>query len=80
MATALPPLDTRFTLGPTITDEQRAFLREHGFVGGYDLGRDYPERSDCMLFCVTEKRTKAEIDALVEALAEVGSQPTLPTE
>lgn len=32
MATALPPLDTKFTLGPTITDEQRAFLRAHGFV------------------------------------------------
>jgi phytanoyl-CoA hydroxylase len=28
----LPPLDTRFTLGPTITDEQRAFLDTHGFL------------------------------------------------
>jgi glycine dehydrogenase subunit 1 len=55
-----------------------ALLREHGIVGGYDLGRDYPELSDCMLFCVTEKRTKSEIDALVEALGEIGGQPVLP--
>src|SRR5262249_10389247 len=26
------PLTTRFTLGTTITPEQRAFLREHGFL------------------------------------------------
>jgi len=26
------PLDTRFTLGPSITDEQRAFLQTHGFL------------------------------------------------
>ncbi len=31
MTTSLP-LSTRFTLGPTITPEQRAFLAEHGFI------------------------------------------------
>jgi phytanoyl-CoA hydroxylase len=30
--TALPPLDTKFTLGPTITPEQRAFLDAYGFL------------------------------------------------
>ena len=49
-------------------------------VGGYRLGRDYPGLSDCMLFCVTERRTRAEIDALAEALGEVGAQPALPTD
>jgi glycine dehydrogenase subunit 1 len=56
------------------------FLRERGMVGGYELGRDYPELSDCMLFCVTEKRTRAEIDALAETLAEIGAQPELPAD
>jgi hypothetical protein len=28
----LPPLDTRFHLGPTITPEQQAFLDRHGFI------------------------------------------------
>jgi glycine cleavage system P protein (glycine dehydrogenase) subunit 1 len=57
-----------------------AYLRERGIVGGYELGRDYPELSDCMLFCVTETRTRAEIDALAETLAEIGAQPELPAD
>ena len=57
-----------------------ACLRERGIVGGYDLGRESPELSDCMLFCVTEKRTRAEIDALAETLAEIGAQPELPAD
>jgi glycine dehydrogenase subunit 1 len=56
------------------------YLRERGMVGGYPLGREYPELSDCMLFCVTEKRARGEIDALVEALAEIGAQPELPAD
>jgi len=57
-----------------------AYLRERGIVGGYELGPDYPELSDCMLFCVTEMRTRAEIDTLAETLAEIGAQPELPAD
>ncbi|MFD1887533.1 aminomethyl-transferring glycine dehydrogenase subunit GcvPA [Paenibacillus wenxiniae] len=39
-------------------------LLEKGIIGGYDLGLSYPELSGHMLFAVTEKRTKAEIDQL----------------
>jgi glycine dehydrogenase subunit 1 len=39
-----------------------------GILAGYAMGRDYPELSDCLLIAVTEKRTKAEIDRLVELL------------
>ncbi len=46
-------------------------LLEHGILGGYDLGRDYPSLKDHMLIAVTEMNTKDEIDALVDALAEV---------
>lgn len=47
-------------------------LYEHfGMVGGYDLGRDYPELADHMLLCVTELHTAAQIDALVEALEAI---------
>jgi glycine dehydrogenase subunit 1 len=35
-----------------------------GFFAGVPLGRWYPELSDCLLVCVTEKRTRQEIDAL----------------
>lgn len=47
-----------------------ARLQEKGIIGGLDLGRFYPELADHMLLCVTEKRTRQEIDALVECLAE----------
>jgi glycine dehydrogenase subunit 1 len=46
-------------------------LLEHGFLGGYDLGQDYPSLKDHMLIAVTEMNTKEEIDALVDMLAEV---------
>ncbi len=46
-------------------------LDEHDIIGGYDLGQDYPELQDHMLLCCTETNTREEIDALVEALAEL---------
>jgi len=46
-------------------------LLEHGILGGYDLGLDYPTLADHMLLAVTEMNTKDEIDALVNVLAEV---------
>ncbi len=43
-------------------------LLKHNIVGGLDLGRYYKELKDCMLICVTENRTKEEIDTLVQVL------------
>ena len=40
-----------------------------GILAGYPIGQDYPELPDCLLIAVTEKRTKGEIDRLVELLA-----------
>ncbi len=40
-----------------------------GFLAGYDIGQHYPELADCLLVALTEKRTRAEIDALVNLLA-----------
>jgi glycine dehydrogenase subunit 1 len=45
-------------------------LDEWGLIGGYDLGRDYPEMENHMLLCVTEVASQPEIDALVVALGE----------
>ncbi len=52
-------------------EEVNAHLLEHGIIGGYDLGQDYPSLKDHMLIAVTEMNTKEEIDALVEILSEV---------
>jgi glycine dehydrogenase subunit 1 len=56
---------------PKPVAEVNAHLLEHGFLGGYDLGRDYPALRDHMLLAVTEMNMKDEIDALVDVLAEV---------
>lgn len=43
-------------------------LLAKGILGGYELGRDYPEFRDSSLLCFTEKRTKSEIDSLVDIM------------
>ncbi|MBM7607127.1 glycine dehydrogenase subunit 1 [Lysinibacillus composti] len=45
-------------------------LIEKGIIGGFDLGRVYPELENHALIAVTELRTKEEIDQLV---AEMGA-------
>ena len=46
-------------------------LLEKGIIGGYDLGRDFPELENQMLVAVTELRTKAEIDQFVKELGDL---------
>jgi glycine dehydrogenase subunit 1 len=46
-------------------------LKAKGIVGGYGLGTDYPGFDNAALVCVTDLRTKAEIDRLALALEEV---------
>ncbi|MEF3310087.1 aminomethyl-transferring glycine dehydrogenase subunit GcvPA [Paenibacillus sp. GYB004] len=46
-------------------------LLEHGMIGGYDLGRDYPELKGHMLIAVTEQRTKEEIGQFADRLEEL---------
>ncbi len=50
--------------------EINAHLLEHGILGGYDLGTDYPSMKDHMLIAVTEMNSKEEIDLLVEVIQE----------
>jgi glycine dehydrogenase subunit 1 len=49
-----------------------------GYLAGLPLGRWYPELSDCLLIAVTERRTKAEIDDLVEILRLKGPTSSPP--
>ena len=46
-------------------------LLKKNIIGGYDLGRAYPEMKNTMLLCVTEKRTEEEIDRFVNVLKKV---------
>ncbi len=47
--------------------------RHHGLLAGLPLGRWYPELSDCLLVAITEKRTRGEIDTLVDVLVNTPS-------
>ncbi|MDB5056481.1 MAG: gcvPA [Bacilli bacterium] len=46
-------------------------LLQQGFIGGYDLGLDYPELKGHMLVAVTEQRTRDEIDQLISVLEAI---------
>ncbi|MBI81853.1 MAG: aminomethyl-transferring glycine dehydrogenase [Planctomycetaceae bacterium] len=46
-------------------------LREHHIFGGKDLSSEFPELGQSALYCVTETKTKADIDTLVNAVQEV---------
>jgi len=77
---AVPGLKKRFT-GPFFNEfvvelakpwpAVDAGLKSKGFIGGFGLGSDYPELQSAALVCVTEMRTKGEIDQLARALQEV---------
>lgn len=54
-------------LGKPIEEINQGLL-DKGFIGGYDLGFYYPEYQDHMLLCVTEVRTKEEIDQFAKEL------------
>jgi glycine dehydrogenase subunit 1 len=52
-------------------EEVNKHLLDHGIIGGYDLGQDYPALKDHMLVAVTEMNSKQDIDTLVQVLSEV---------
>jgi glycine dehydrogenase subunit 1 len=60
----------------TTAAEVLAGLEARRILGGVDLGRWYPELSDCILMCATELTTDGEIDALAAALASIVARET----
>lgn len=54
----------------TLPKEINLQLLNKGFIGGYDLGKTYPELAGHMLIAVTERRTKVEIDTFATLLEE----------
>lgn len=54
----------------TAVEELNRNLMAEKIIGGYSLGKNYPELADGWLIAVTEKRTKEEIDLLVGKAGE----------
>jgi glycine dehydrogenase subunit 1 len=70
-----------FTIGPVFREfavrlprPAAAVIHElvgRGFLAGVDAGRWYPGLADVLLLAVTERRTRAEMDAFVDAVRDV---------
>src|SRR6266487_1898136 len=74
--TAIPgfsaPFFDEFVIkAPISTARLQHHFEQAGIIGGYPLVSSYPGMDNCMLFCVTETRTKEDIDTLVSVLKEV---------
>jgi glycine dehydrogenase subunit 1 len=65
-----------------VDDVLRA-LRAQGILGGYGLGRDYPELADCILVCATETKTADDLEQYRQQLERIlsrrhGREPGVP--
>jgi glycine dehydrogenase subunit 1 len=54
-------------------EEINEHLLDHGILGGYDLGQDYPGLKNHMLIAVTEVISRQEIDMLRDVLKEIAN-------
>ena len=71
---SIPPESARFFKEFVVRldmapDELNQRLLGRRSVGGLPLGAYYPEMADSMLLCVTETKTRQDIDQLVAAVA-----------
>ncbi len=63
------PFFMEFALTSDIEPEKiNKVLLDAGIMGGYPIGKYFPEHKNAILYAVTEKRTKEEIDRLCEVL------------
>jgi glycine dehydrogenase subunit 1 len=70
-----PFLQEFVAVGPLPADRVNDRLAEWGIIGGLPLGRDYPEFGpNAALLCVTEKRTPADIERMLEALEAITAE------
>ncbi|GMQ59766.1 aminomethyl-transferring glycine dehydrogenase subunit GcvPA [Vallitalea sediminicola] len=56
------------SIEPEIVNKE---LLHNNILGGYELGKDYDNHEDDILLCVTEKRTKNQIDDLVNIMEAI---------
>jgi glycine dehydrogenase subunit 1 len=54
-----------------VAEVNRRLREQFGIIGGYDLGADYPHLQQHILMAVTELHSRAAIDRLIAALAQI---------
>lgn len=66
------PFLKEFTIKTSLNiSELNKKLLNNGIMGGIDLGKEDKNKEGCLLFCVTEKRNKEDIDKLISIIKEV---------
>src|SRR5436305_2322173 len=71
-ATFGAPFFNEFVItAPVAAQKIQQHVEQAGIIGGYALASSYPDMPNDILFCVTETRTKEDIDFLVKVLREV---------
>ena len=68
---SVPFFDEFVVTAPVSAQKLQHHVEQAGIIGGYALGDSYPDMPKDLLFCVTETRTKEDIDCLVDVLKEV---------
>jgi glycine cleavage system P protein (glycine dehydrogenase) subunit 1 len=58
---------------PQPVNEITDHLLEHGILGGYTLGQDYPQLNHHLLIAATEMNSREEIDTLCDVLEEISN-------
>ncbi len=53
---------------PANVDAINHELLHEGFIGGFNIEKEFPDYKNASLYCVTEKRTKEEMDELIQVL------------
>lgn len=56
--------------GESVAEINKALL-DRGIFGGRDLSKEFPQLSNSALYAITEVHTKADINTLIKAIAEV---------
>ncbi len=56
---------------PSSVQEINSHLLDHGILGGFDLGCNFPELKNHMLLAITEMNSKQDVDILCRVLGEM---------
>lgn len=67
----------------TPVDDVLRALRAQGILGGYALGKDFPDLTDCILVCATETKTDEDLEHFRQQLQRIlsrrnGREPGVP--
>ena len=64
------PVYNEFVLACPSAEAANRCWQQVGILGGYPLGRDYPQLDNCLLLCATEMLSRQDMDRAVAAVAD----------